>query len=101
MPKPRTRVWVARTMVAGPLIALFPISLWSIFSIGCTNAFDESACGGAVFLWFLLPSKPEGLLVFAVGLVVWIVIRLRSSSLYLVGRVLPLQGILDGSKSES
>jgi hypothetical protein len=67
-------------MVAGPVIALAPLVLWLVFSIGCYNGFDESTCGGAVFLWFLLPSIPAGLLVFVVGLVVWIVDRLRSSN---------------------
>lgn len=80
MEKPKSRIWAFRVMVLGPVIALFPIALWFIFSFSCENRFDESACGGSVFLWFLLPSIPAGLLVFVVGLGLWIVIRLRSSS---------------------
>ena len=79
MPKPRIRVWAARTMVAGPVIALAPLVLWLVFSIGCAHAFDESACGGAVFLWLLIAAIPLGILVSFVGLVIWLVVRLRQA----------------------
>jgi hypothetical protein len=66
-------------MVAGPVIALVPLVLWLVLSIGCTNAFDESACGGAVYLWLLIAAIPLGILVSFVGLVIWLVVRLRQS----------------------
>ena len=67
-------------MLAGPIIALVPLVLWLVFSIGCDNAFDESACGGAVYLWFLIATIPLGILVTFVGLVIWLVVRLRQAS---------------------
>lgn len=79
VPKSRMRVWATRTMVAGPVIALVPLVLWLVLSIGCTNAFDESACGGAVYLWLLIAAIPLGILVSFVGLVIWLVVRLRQS----------------------
>jgi hypothetical protein len=66
-------------MVAGPVIALVPLVLWLVFSIGCDNAFDESACGGAVYLWLLIAAIPLGILVSFVGLVIWLVVRLRQA----------------------
>jgi hypothetical protein len=47
-------------MVAGPIIAFAPVVLWLVFSIGCYNAFDESTCGGAVYLWYLNISNSLG-----------------------------------------
>lgn len=66
-------------MVAGPVIALAPVVLWLVFSIGCANPFDESACGGAVYLWYLIAAIPLGILVSFVGLVIWLVVRLRGA----------------------
>jgi hypothetical protein len=79
MPKSRMRVWATRIMVAGPIIAFAPVVLWLVFSIGCANAFDESACGGAVYLWLLIAAIPLGILVSFVGLVIWLVVRLRQA----------------------
>ena len=79
VPKSRMRVWATRIMVAGPVIALVPLVLWLVFSIGCDNAFDESACGGAVYLWLLIAAIPLGILVSFVGLVIWLVVRLRQA----------------------
>ncbi len=71
--EPRARVWAFRVMLAGLVIALFPLLLSVLFSIGCENPFDESACSGAVALWYLLVTLPIGFLVSIVGLVFWIV----------------------------
>jgi hypothetical protein len=60
-------------MIAGLVIALFPLLLSVLFSIGCENLFDESACSGAVVLWYLLVTLPLGFVVSMVGLVLWIV----------------------------
>lgn len=79
MPKSRMRVWATRIMVAGPIIAFAPVVLWLVFSIGCYNAFDESTCGGAVYLWLLIAAIPFGILVSFVGLVIWLVVRLRQA----------------------
>ena len=80
MPKSRMRVWATRIMVAGPVIAFAPVVLWLVFSIGCYNGFDESTCAGAVYLWYLIPAIPLGILVSFVGLVIWIVNRLRKQN---------------------
>lgn len=66
-------------MVAGPVIALLPLVLWLRFSIGCANPFDESACGGTVYLWFLIAAIPAGISVSFVGLVIWLIVRLRQA----------------------
>ena len=71
--EPRARVWAFRIMLAGLVFALFPLILAVLFSIGCENPFDESACAGAVVLWGLLATLPLGFIVSAVGLVFWIV----------------------------
>jgi len=71
--EPRARVWAFRIMIAGLVIALFPLLLSVLFSIGCENPFDESACSGAVALWYLLVTLPLGFLVSMVGLVLWLV----------------------------
>jgi cytochrome bd-type quinol oxidase subunit 1 len=73
MQKPRARVWGFRAMLAGLVIGLFPLLLSALFSIGCENPFDESACSGAVVLWYLLVTLPLGFLVSIVGLVLWLV----------------------------
>jgi uncharacterized BrkB/YihY/UPF0761 family membrane protein len=70
---PDARVWGFRIMLAGLVVALFPLLLSVLFSIGCENPFDESACAGAVVLWGLLATLPIGFLVSIVGLVFWIV----------------------------
>jgi hypothetical protein len=70
---PDARVWGFRIMLAGLVVALFPLLLSAVFSIGCENPFDESACSGAVALWGLLATLPIGFLVSIVGLVFWIV----------------------------
>ena len=80
MPKSRMRVWATRIMVAGPVIAFAPVVLWLVLSIGCYNAFDDSTCGGAVYLWYLISAIPLGILVSFVGLVIWIVNRLRKQN---------------------
>jgi hypothetical protein len=72
-------VWATRIMVAGPVIALAPVVLWLVFSIGCYNSFDESTCGGAVYLWYLISAIPLGVLVSFVGLVIWLVVRFRQA----------------------
>ena len=77
VPKSRMRVWATRIMVAGPVIAFAPVVLWLVFSIGCYNAFDESTCGGAVYLWYLISAIPLGILESSVGLVIWLVARFR------------------------
>ena len=79
VPKSRLRVWATRIMVAGPVIAFAPVVLWLVFSIGCYNAFDESTCGGAVYLWYLISAIPLGILVSFVGLVIWLVARFRQA----------------------
>ena len=79
VPKSRMRVWATRIMVAGPVIAFAPVVLWLVFSIGCYNAFDESTCGGAVYLWYLISAIPLGILVSFVGLVIWLVARFRQA----------------------
>lgn len=71
--EPRARVWAFRVMLAGLVVALFPLLLSAVFSIGCENPFDESACSGAVALWYLLVTLPLGFLVSIVGLVLWLV----------------------------
>ena len=71
------RVWAFRIMIAGLVIALFPLLLSVLFSIGCQNPFDESSCAGAVALWGLLATLPIGFLVSMVGLVFWIVVSGR------------------------
>jgi uncharacterized membrane protein len=73
MQRPRARVWGFRTMLAGLVIGLLPLLLSALFSIGCENPFDESACSGAVVLWYLLVTLPLGFLVSIVGLVLWLV----------------------------
>jgi hypothetical protein len=70
---PDARVWGFRIMIAGLVVALFPLLLSALFSIGCENPFDESACSGAVVLWYLLVTLPLGFLVSIVGLVLWLV----------------------------
>jgi uncharacterized BrkB/YihY/UPF0761 family membrane protein len=75
--EPRARVWAFRIMLAGLVIALFPLLLSVLFSIGCQNPFDESSCAGAVALWGLLATLPIGFLVSMVGLVFWIVVSGR------------------------
>ena len=70
---PDARVWGFRIMIAGLVVALFPLLLSALFSIGCENPFDESACSGAVALWYLLVTLPLGFLVSIVGLVLWLV----------------------------
>ena len=72
--EPRARVWAFRIMIAGLVIALFPLLLSVLFSIGCENPFDESSCAGAVALWGLLATLPIGFLVSMIGLVFWIVV---------------------------
>ena len=79
VPKSRMRVWATRIMVAGPVIAFAPVVLWLVFSIGCYNAFDESTCGGAVYLWYLISAIPLGILVSFFGLVIWLVARFRQA----------------------
>lgn len=74
---PRARVWGFRVMLAGLVIGLLPLPLALLFSIGCENPFDESACAGAVALWGLAVSLPIGFLVFIAGLVFWIVAIVR------------------------
>ena len=74
---PDARVWGFRIMLAGLVVALFPLLLSVLFSIGCENPFDESACAGAVVLWGLLATLPIGFLVSMVGLVFWIVVSGR------------------------
>jgi hypothetical protein len=71
--EPGARVWGFRVMLAGLVIGLIPLPLALLFSIGCENPFDESACAGAVALWGLAVSLPIGFLVFIAGLVFWIV----------------------------
>ena len=66
-------MWGSRTMLAGLVVALFPLLLSAVFSIGCENPFDESACSGAVYLWYLLVTLPLGFVVSMVGLVLWLV----------------------------
>ena len=73
MQKPRARVWGFRIMLAGLVVGLFPLVLSPLFSIGCDNPFDESACAGAVYLWYLLVTLPLGFVVSMVGLVLWLV----------------------------
>jgi hypothetical protein len=75
--EPRARVWAFRIMLAGLVIALFPLLLSALFSIGCQNPFDESSCAGAVVLWGLLTTLPIGFLVAMIGLVFWIVVSGR------------------------
>ncbi len=75
--EPGARVWGFRVMLAGLVIGLSPLVLAVIFSIGCENPFDESACPGAVALWGLAVSLPIGFLVSLVGLVFWIVVTGR------------------------
>lgn len=70
---PDARVWGFRIMLAGLVVALFPLLLSVLFSIGCENPFDESACAGAVVLWGLLATLPIGFLSAIVGLVIWLV----------------------------
>jgi hypothetical protein len=70
---PDARVWGFRIMLAGLVVALFPLLLSAVFSIGCENPFDESACAGAVVLWGLLATLPIGFLVSMIGLVFWLV----------------------------
>jgi hypothetical protein len=60
-------------MLAGLVVGLFPLVLSALFSIGCDNPFDESACSGAVYLWYLLVTLPLGFVVSMVGLVLWLV----------------------------
>ena len=74
---PDARVWGFRIMLAGLVVALFPLLLSVLFSIGCENPFDESACAGAVVLWGLLATLPIGFLVSMIGLVFWIVVSGR------------------------
>jgi uncharacterized BrkB/YihY/UPF0761 family membrane protein len=76
--EPRARVWAFRVMLAGLVIALLPLLLSALFSIGCENPFDESSCAGAVVLWGLLATLPIGFLVSMVGLVFWIVVTARN-----------------------
>ena len=71
---PRARVFGFRIMLAGLVIGLVPLVLSVLFSIGCENPFDESACAGAVVLWGLMATLPLGFLVSGVGLVFWIVV---------------------------
>jgi hypothetical protein len=75
--EPGARVWGFRVMLAGLVIGLSPLPLALLFSIGCENPFDESACAGAVALWGLAVSLPIGFLVFIAGLVFWIVAIVR------------------------
>ena len=75
--EPGARVWGFRIMLAGLVIGLIPLPLALLFSIGCENPFDESACPGAVALWGLAVSLPIGFLVFIAGLVFWIVAIVR------------------------
>ncbi len=70
---PDARVWGFRIMLAGLVVGLFPLLLSVLFSIGCENLFDQSACSGAVALWYLLVTLPLGFLVSMVGLVLWLV----------------------------
>ena len=66
-------MWGFRIMLAGLVVGLFPLVLSALFSIGCDNPFDESACSGAVYLWYLLVTLPLGFVVSMVGLVLWLV----------------------------
>lgn len=75
--EPGARVWGFRIMLAGLVIGLSPLVLALLFSIGCENPFDESACAGAVALWGLAATLPIGFLVFIAGLVFWIVVTGR------------------------
>ena len=75
--EPRARVFGFRIMLAGLVIGLIPLPLALLFSIGCENPFDESACPGAVALWGLAATLPIGFLVFIAGLVFWIVAIVR------------------------
>jgi hypothetical protein len=75
--EPGARVWGFRVMLAGLVIGLSPLVLALIFSIGCENPFDESACAGAVALWGLAATLPIGFLVSLAGLVFWIVAIVR------------------------
>ena len=77
MKRSKTRVWALRTMVAGLVLAILPIVLWGIFSLGCPNKFDEGSCEGATYLWLLIVSAPSGAVVSLVGLVIWLVVPLR------------------------
>ena len=76
--EPGARVWGFRVMLAGLVIGLSPLPLALLFSIGCENPFDESACAGAVALWGLLATLPIGFLVSMIGLVFWIVVTSRN-----------------------
>jgi hypothetical protein len=63
------------TMVSGLGIALLPLALWGITSLGCDNPFSEGTCAGASALWGVILSVPTGTVVFLIGLFMWLVSR--------------------------
>ncbi len=63
------------TMFSGLGIALLPLVVWGITSIGCDNPFSEGTCAGASALWGVILSVPTGTVVFLIGLFMWLVSR--------------------------
>jgi len=63
------------TMLAGVGVAVFPLLVWGINSLGCENPLSEGTCAGATALWGVILSVPLGAVVFLVGLFMWFVSR--------------------------